>query len=794
MTVTSLKRSRIATASLSIVLFALLLVVSIPMPAQADQPDVPQTRILTASSDDLPPVREVIVKFKSDVRAVSAQLHRNLRGDVVRHSEAGRFDVVRVPQGRAVDDVIQEYMASGLVEYAEPNYPRSGTWEPNDQLYPLQWHFDHVNAEAAWDIRQGGSSVIVVAVLDSGVAYENNTPYALAPDLAGTVFVPGYDFVNSDDHPNDDHWHGTHVTGTIAQTTNNGLGVAGLAFGVSIMPVKVLGDDGKGVVADVVDGIYYAVDHGANVINMSLGGDGRNQAEADALAYAYEHGVVVVCSAGNKYVEGNPIQYPAAYESAIAVGATGYDKTRASYSNTGTYIDIVAPGGDGSYSVLQQTFSGAYNNFGFYYAQGTSMAAPHVSAAAALLLSLNAALTPDEIRFILESTAFDLGPDGWDEEYGHGLLDVAAALSLVVSVATPEVVTNLADGVQEQEATLHGVVLYDGGEGCDYSFQYGTVRGALDQQTGWVEGELGSGDPFDAELSGLQKGATYYFRARARNSAGIGYGEELSFTTLPDAPPSFTATPDEHMPFYRINLEWTSGAGASDTFIVAKVGAYPGDYPEDREDGVVVYDGPGESFVHSGLDDGTTYHYRAWSRVEDHLGEYVWSTDSVTATATTEVEPDLDYFSITLQPGWNMVSVPLKMRNMSIDSVFAGSVAVYTWNPGSKSYTTPDYVTPEKAYWVAVTSLTPLNWTGVPVSAWYSPITTGWNMIGSVYSGGDPVAVSSLGEAPQGSILRNAIYHWNPISKSYESSMSIVSGIGYWLATTLDCNLTMPAP
>jgi len=412
MLVTSLKRSRIATASLSIVLFALLLVVSIPMKAQADQPDVPGTRIPTASSDDLPPVQEIIVKFKSEVRAVSAQLHRNLRADVVRHSEAGRFDVVRVPEGRAVDDVIQEYIASGLVEYAEPNYPVSATWAPNDPYYYLQWHFDQVNAEAAWDIQRGGSPAVVVAVLDTGIAYETYGPFVQAPDLAGTTFVSGYDYVNFDTHPNDDNGHGTHVAGTIAQTTNNGIGVAGLAFGVSIMPVKVLGADGKGVVADVVDGIYYAVENGAHIINLSLGGAGTNQTEEDALDYAYQHGVIVVCSAGNEYLKGNPAQYPAAYETTIAVGATGHDMTRASYSNTGGYLDIVAPGGDGAYSVLQQTFSGAYDNFGFYYAQGTSMAAPHVSAAAALLLSMNAALTPDEIRFILESTAFEHGTDG----------------------------------------------------------------------------------------------------------------------------------------------------------------------------------------------------------------------------------------------------------------------------------------------------------------------------------------------------------------------------------------------
>jgi len=774
------------------VLLALLLpVVSLPMPAQADQPDVPQTRILTASSDHLPPVQEIIVKFKSEVRAVSAQLHRNLRTDVVRHSEAGRFDVVRVPEGRAVDDVIQEYVASGLVEYAEPNYSVSATWKPNDQYYSLQWHFDQVNAEAAWDMQQGGSSVIVVAVLDTGVAYENNTPYSLAPDLAGTVFVSGYDFVNDDEHPNDDNGHGTHVTGTIAQTTNNGIGVAGLAFGVSIMPVKVLGADGLGWMDTVAEGVYYAVNNGAHVINLSLGGDSGPQTLADALDYAHDQEVVVIASAGNSGPTG-PDQYPAAYPSTIAVGATGYTMARASYSNTGDYLDIVAPGGDGSYYVWQETFDDGdhLTDFHVWGMQGTSMAAPHVSAAVALLLSLNAALTPDEIRFILESTAFDLGPNGWDEEYGHGLLDVAAALSLVVSVATPEVTTNLADGVQEQEATLHGVVLYDGGEGCDYSFEYGTVPGALDQQTDWEAGALVSGGTFSEGLSGLQKGTTYFFRALARNSAGTAYGEVLTFTTLPDAPPSFTATPDVHMPFYRINLEWTSGTGASDTFIVFKIG----EYPENREDGIVVYDGPGGSFAHSGLDDDTIYNYRAWSRVEDYLGADVWSTDSLTATATTDVEPDPVDFSITLQPGWNMVSVPLWLPDMSVSQVFPGAVAVYTWNPVSKSYTTPDDVTPEQAYWVAVTSLTNLDWHGVPVSAWDSPIAMGWNMIGSVYSNGEPVAVESLGEAPSGSILRNAIYHWNPVSKSYEAATYIESGKGYWLATTLDCNLTMPGP
>ena len=695
MPVTVVWRSRMASASLSRVLFALLfLAVSLPVPAHADQPDVSHPRTFSISSDDAPPVREVIVKFKSDVRAASAQSHSNLGADVVRHSESGRFDVVRVPEGQTVDDVVQYYLASGLVEYAEPNFPRSATWEPNDPWYPLQWHFDHVNAEAAWDIQRGGSSGVIVAVLDTGVAYENYGSFAQAPDLAGTLFVPGYDFVNSDDHPNDDHWHGTHVTGTIAQTTNNGLGVARLAFGVSLMPVKVLNAGGTGTVADVVDGIYFAVGNGADIINMSLSGDSNSSTEAEAIGYANDNGVIVVCAAGNEGPTG-PDQYPAAYATTIAVGATGYSETRASYSNTGDYLDIVAPGGDGSYYVWQETFAGVdhLTDFDVWGMQGTSMAAPHVSAAAALLLSMNPDLSHGDVRFILESTAVDLGAPGWDAEYGHGLLDVAAA---------------------------------------------------------------------------------------------------LSFVPKPEPPTSFAATPYEYLGFYRINLSWDAGEGAARTYIVASTEGVPAD----REDGVLVYDGDGTSCVHSGLAPETTYYYRAWSRFDDDEGEPVWWSDgSEPASATTDDAPDPIDFDITLKSGWNMVSVPLALDSEhSLPSqVFPDIEAIYTWSPDTKSYTVPPVIEPARGYWVAVVAGKTITVTGIPVSAWGSPISAGWTMMGSVHST-EPVAVSSLGEAPPGSILSNAIYKWDPVSKSYTSADTIEEGRGYWLAATQDCDLVMPAP
>jgi len=807
-------------------------------------------------------VNEVIVKFKSGVRASTAEVHANLGVAAVSRAQSGRFDVVRVPEGRKASDLIRDYLDSGLVEYVEPNYGRSVTWAPDDSRYPEQWNFDQVNAEAAWDIQQGGSADVIVAVLDTGVAYETYDSYVLAPDLTGTAFVAGWDFINNDAHPNDDYGHGTHVTGTIAQTTNNDLGVAGLAFGVTIMPVKVLNASGSGTVAQVADGIYYAVDNGAHIINLSLSGPGWTQTELDAVEYALSKGVTVVCAAGNDYTTGNDPQYPAAFSSTIAVGATDFTETKAWYSNTGDYMDIVAPGGDTRIGVdqngdgnpdgvLQQTFAKPnYGAFDYYYYQGTSMAAPHVSAAAALLLSENRSLSPDGIRDVLETTASDLGPVGWDEEYGHGLLDVAAALAAVAgvpwldespkqgsvapsgsesvhvtvdttgledgdyfgtivissndpahlttnvsfglhvrTVVVPTVSTEPATGVEETDATLHGEVPDYGWELCEYSFQYGTQQGGPYQETAW-SGQLGSGEDFSESLSQLDQGTTYYFLARARNSAGTGYGAELTFTTKPEPPVSLQANPDDDMPFYRIDLSWVAGEGASHTYIVANTDGYPAN----PLDGVQVYDGDGTSFTHSGLEPSTTYYYRAWSRVEDHFGQDVWSDSYDDDDAMTDAEPATVDLTITLQPGWNMVSVPLLLTDTSTSVVFDGAVAVYTWDPDGKSYTVPEYVTPEQGYWVAVTAETPVTWHGVPVSAWDWPILAGWNMIGSIQYE-DPVGVDSVtANIEPDPLVRNAIYSWNPVSKSYESSATILAGRGYWLATTSDCTLSMSSP
>ena len=367
---------------------------------------------------------------------------------LIKFKGAERFQRIKARRGERVEALVERYRNRFDIEYAEPNYIAHTFLVPNDPYYSYQWHFSNpsyggIQLPVAWDIANG--SDVVVAVIDTGVAYENyqkdllSPIYYKAPDFATTQFVPGYDFVEDDTHPNDDEGHGTHVTGTIAQSTNNGLGVAGVAYGAKIMPVKVLNKQGSGTYADIADGIRFAADNGAKVINMSLGGSSPSFVLEDALAYAYAQGVTIVAAAGNG--NSSTPSYPAAYDAyVISVGATRYDETRAPYSNYGSTVDVVAPGGDLTIDqnndgygdgVLQQTFGNKVTNqWGYYFYQGTSMASPHVAGVAALVLSVGGSVdTPDEVRDVLQSTAEDIGDTGKDTTYGYGLVDAAAAVA-----------------------------------------------------------------------------------------------------------------------------------------------------------------------------------------------------------------------------------------------------------------------------------------------------------------------------------------------------------------------------
>lgn len=440
---------------------------------------------------------EIIVKFKRGISEdVIRQINQRHGTSVLSISKRGQFMRLRIPTNRTVEEMVSIYSRNPNVEYAEPNFIASALMIPNDPYYFYQWHLDNsvyggIHMESAWEISAG--SGVTIAVIDTGIAYEDyesgrgwwKESYYQAPDLNETCFVEGYDFVNDDNHPNDDNSHGTHVAGTIAQSTNNNKGVAGIAYQSCLMPVKVLDENGAGTYADVVEGIYFAADHGATVINLSLGGTDPSTTLENAVAYAYNRGVTIICAAGNEYLWGNSPLYPAAYDAyCIAVGATRYDETKSYYSNTGSYLDIAAPGGDltvdqngDGYAdgVLQNTFNPNSKNtkeFGYWFFQGTSMAAPHVAGVAALLIS-NGVTGPDNIRAALESTAEDLGTTGWDETYGWGLVDAAAALG-----STPDN-PPVADAGPDQSAYVNDTVYFDGsgstddGEIISYDWNFG---------------------------------------------------------------------------------------------------------------------------------------------------------------------------------------------------------------------------------------------------------------------------------------------------------------------------------
>ena len=286
---------------------------------------------------------------------------------------------------------------------------------PNDPYYSKQWNLHNINIEGAWTQTKGKD--ITVAVIDTGITRVR--------DLVETEFVPGYDFVNDRVEADDDNGHGTHVGGTIAQSTNNSYGVAGIAYEAKLMPLKVLSDYGGGTVADIAEAIKFAADNGADVINMSLGGGGESHLMKDAIEYAHRKGVVIIGAAGNE--NQNSASYPARYPYVIGVSALGPDGERAPYSNFGAGVDISAPGGSDAGKILQETIDPENKGVGVFMGfQGTSMAAPHVAGVAALVKA-SGVKEPDEILEVLKQSARTVQDDGLNY-YGAGLLNADAAV------------------------------------------------------------------------------------------------------------------------------------------------------------------------------------------------------------------------------------------------------------------------------------------------------------------------------------------------------------------------------
>ena len=353
---------------------------------------------------------------------------------------AGAREIGRVPQigvrilqvpAQAEARVIAALSNNPNIEFAEPDYIANIILTPNDPYYSAyQWHLPKVSAPSAWDTTTG-SSAVTVAVVDSGVQANH-------PDLVGRVLA-GYDFVNNDSDPADDNGHGTAVAGVAAAKGNDGIGVAGAAWNVAILPVKTMNASGSGSHSAIANGINYSADRGAKIINLSLGGTTSSSTLQNAVSYAWNKGSLLVAAAGNN--GSSTTVYPAAYPNVVAVSATTSADTLASFSSYGSFVDLSAPGQD-----ITTTWIGS----SYVTISGTSFSSPLTAGVAALALSRNPALSNAQISSLLTGNTDDLGAVGYDTFFGSGRLNaakvVAAAVPVLDTVAPVTAVTSPANG------------------------------------------------------------------------------------------------------------------------------------------------------------------------------------------------------------------------------------------------------------------------------------------------------------------------------------------------------------
>lgn len=379
--------------------------------------------LLGIASVHAAPQNEVQLLVKPKANMSEAALHALISaGGGREHNSIPALDVriIRVPAA-AAEKLLNALRRNADVEYAEPDQVAQAFATANDPYFSSEWHLSKIEAPAAWDSTTGAADMIV-AVIDTGVL-------ASHPDLNGKVLA-GYDFVNNDTDASDDNGHGTAVAGVSAAASNNQLGVAGVAWANPILPVKVLGADGSGSYSAIANGITWAADRGARVINLSLGGTTNSPTLQNAVNYAWNKGAVIIAAAGNS---GNNIaSYPAACQNVVAVSATDSADARPSWSNYGSYVDVSAPGVD----ILTLYGTNSYASW-----SGTSFSSPVTSGVVALMRAANSQLSNQSIVNLLLGNSDDLGSPGYDEYYGNGRVNarraVSAAQALVTDTTVP---------------------------------------------------------------------------------------------------------------------------------------------------------------------------------------------------------------------------------------------------------------------------------------------------------------------------------------------------------------------
>lgn len=400
-----------------------------------------------------PPYRpdEVLVKFKPTLseQTIKATIAAYQCKRIKRIPRINVYKI-QIQNNLSVEETLYALRRNPDVEYAEPNYIAYAAVAPDDPLFDLQYALYNpgsappgspqedtadIKATSAW-VETKGDENIVIAILDTGVDLDH-------PDIDEKIYSSGYDFINVDSDPTDDHGHGTHVAGIAAAETNNDEGIAGVAWNCKILPVKVLDDLGEGGYSEMIDGIIWAADNGADVINLSLGGSFPSTSLENALKYAYDMDIVIVAAAGN---DGGAVLYPAAYDDyCLAVAATNENDERVTFenssddplykweSNFGPEIDVAAPGEE-IVSTVPTWFpasQGWSSLLPYGISSGTSMAVPHVAGLAALIKSIKPNLSADQIMNVIRYSADDVNfvnNLGKDNYIGYGRINMDKAL------------------------------------------------------------------------------------------------------------------------------------------------------------------------------------------------------------------------------------------------------------------------------------------------------------------------------------------------------------------------------
>jgi len=458
--------------------------------SKKNNPDFVQGEIIVKYKQDLP-MNIMTFNDKYDIASLDRLSDDN---DFPHNSNVYKISFSKESD---INTILKEFKNNPNVEYAEPNYIYRAFILPNDTYFDQQWALnqsnDHdIDAPDAWNITTGNENVIV-AVIDTGVDWDH-------PDLADNIWnntdesidgsdtddngyiddVRGWDFYNNDSNPMDDNGHGSHCSGIISAVGNNGIGIAGICWNCSIIPIKALNSLGDGYADDLANAIYYAVDNGADVISMSWGGYFESSLITDAINYADNNGVLLVGAAGNDNIDRSP--YPAGYDSVIAVAATNQTDSKASFSNWGSWVDLAASGVD-----IYSTYTGD----SYHEGTGTSMACPHVSGLAALLLSNNSSIDSSHIKSMLKSSVDEISSDKY---IGTGRINLYQSL-LNEDIPNAEINKSILS------EDLSGNVAIRGTANGTYFTNYSVLYGDGVYPTTWIEINSSSSEVNDDVLA-----------------------------------------------------------------------------------------------------------------------------------------------------------------------------------------------------------------------------------------------------------------------------------------------------